>query len=150
MEGRNPVTDYAELRHLAENATPGTREAHQRFGVTVVPGLIAATHIRYPVKDRTTNGYEGETRHDLTMLFVGADADAEFIAAANPTVILALLDELQALRVGCDEMEARHSAELDAAMSAGWDECADVVAEEGLSDYATDLRARNPYWKADE
>lgn len=74
------MSDIEELRRLAEEATPGLWIATVDplgFHVGGVRGRIA---LAVPSRGR------------------GARADAEFIAAANPQVILALLDELEALR----------------------------------------------------
>lgn len=76
----------AQIQTRALEATPGPWELRMRSGVAVVPGIIAATHVRLPVKDWHTNCYEGETKHELTPLFVGEQEDAVFIAHAHTDV----------------------------------------------------------------
>lgn len=82
----DPREALDRIKARTDKATPGPWEARMRSGVAVVPGIIAATHVRLPVKDRGTNGYEGETRHELTPLFVGEDEDAEFIAHSRSDI----------------------------------------------------------------
>jgi len=81
------VTDHTELREKALAATPGPWEATKTaWGMTL-------------------------DDHDGAMIFIetcgvtySADpADAEFIAAANPAVVLSLLDENDRLRAAITE-----------------------------------------------
>jgi len=102
------MRDYSELRKKAEAATPG--EWHIQCGddssfmcMTAIAAnrkrtgncgqfagdepLIAITyHQQYPVVDADPDGDDC------------GDANSEYIAAANPATILALLDELDSLR----------------------------------------------------
>lgn len=72
--------DPADLRRLAEAATPGPWD----FGCGLSDWAIT-THSDDP----------GDDTHIAT---TPHGQDGEYIAAANPTVVLALLDELDALR----------------------------------------------------
>ena len=125
---RHATPDVAELRRLAEAATPGpwyldgpwwygdddsaycisTAEDAGRIAVTIAP-------------PRYIFGGEREVR----------DANARFIAAANPAAVLGLLDHLAHMT------EARDNARA-------WDEGCDFVTRHpGMS--AEYVRAANPY-----
>ena len=107
------VTDtYADLRALAEGATPGpwrwrnsNGEAHL-FGVRtlVVMGFRRlGMHGAQPVfRDHETNVLVDAGRANIN-----AFPDAAYIAAANPARILALLADLDAARSGHDAELAR-------------------------------------------
>jgi hypothetical protein len=75
------MTDYSALKRLAEAATPGRRsvdnDVHGELHV-IVDGL-----------DLATVGVTSDTN---------PSADADFIAAANPATVLALIGELDRLR----------------------------------------------------
>lgn len=79
------MSDYAMLRQLAENATPGPWQAGGESSTT--GGMFFGT-VTDP-SDPTEPG---------VLLGDAGTCDAEFIAAANPTVVLALLDEIAALK----------------------------------------------------
>ncbi|HBO9008113.1 TPA: ead/Ea22-like family protein [Pseudomonas aeruginosa] len=85
------MTDHAELRRLAEAATPGpwtlyVPEDYQ--GPEELPGYgVECAEGRAIV----WGALEPETGCQF-------DRDAEFIAAANPKTILALLDEIDGLK----------------------------------------------------
>ena len=101
----DPTPNLAELRQLAENATPGpwyldgpwwygdddsaycisTAEDAGRIAVTIAP-------------PRYIFGGEREVR----------DANARFIAAANPAAVLALLAERDALAAKVERVRALH------------------------------------------
>ncbi|EDE8444649.1 ead/Ea22-like family protein, partial [Salmonella enterica subsp. enterica serovar Pomona] len=80
--------DKQALREAAEKATPGNwRRASSRFnGITVTPFSLC-----------------GE---EVTLAHTVEKRDAEFIAAANPATMLALLDENIQLQRGKDATEA--------------------------------------------
>lgn len=78
------MIDHAKLRQLAENATPGQWEAR---------GLDYSTAVDQ-VGTRRSIARLGDS------LDSGAWRNAQFIAAANPSTVLALLDEIAALRRG--------------------------------------------------
>lgn len=84
------VVAEADLRELAERATPGEWIVHPANAYVVpVENLgVPICALLWPTKDRT----EAETL-----------ANAEFIAAANPSAILALLAERDALQSKYDE-----------------------------------------------
>ncbi len=80
------MTDYAKLRDLAKVATSGPWQT----GSEPRPGRMFFGTVTDP-DDPTEPGVPlGEAHPD----------DAEFIAAANPQTVLALLDEIEALRRG--------------------------------------------------
>lgn len=99
------MTDHAELRRLAKAATPGpwtlyVPEDYQ--GPDELPGYgVECAEGRAIV----WGALEPETGCQF-------DRDAEFIAAANPNTILALLDEIDGLLAqhGRDSSELRGSA----------------------------------------
>lgn len=80
--------DKRALREVAEKATPGTwRRTSSLFnGITVTPFSLC-----------------GE---EVTLAHAVEKRDAEFIAAANPATVLALLDENIQLQRGKDALEA--------------------------------------------
>ena len=82
----------AQLREVAERATPGDwRRASTRFnGITATPFTLG-----------------GE---EVMLASASEKRDAEFIAAFNPAVALALLDELERKDKRIDELEAISSA----------------------------------------
>ena len=83
---RRPTPDLAELRRLAEAATPGPWEAD---GLEVCQHWSLPEPWRAVVNAEITCGpycYGGSARP------IERDEDAAFIAAANPSVVLALLD----------------------------------------------------------
>ena len=112
---RHETPDVAELRRLAEAATPGpwyldgpwwygdddsaycisTAEDAGRIAVTIAP-------------PRYIFGGEREVR----------DANARFIAAANPAVVLALLDKLDAAEARLAAIEATDKSKLS--IQYGW------------------------------
>lgn len=81
--------EHTELRKLAEAATPGPLEARLCFG-------IPADCVDYGVISHATGK---ETCR------VWAEDDARFIAAANPSTVLALLAERDRLREALKEAE---------------------------------------------
>ena len=125
----------AELRRLAEAATPGpwyldgpwwygdddsaycisTAEDAGRIAVTIAP-------------PRYIFGGEREVR----------DANARFIAAANPAVVLALLDRLAHMR------EARDNARAEVERLAGEQEVLSAAV-----DRVRELHARESFWQYD-
>lgn len=82
------MTDIKELRRLAEAATPGEWEAIS----DTVEG-VDCEFIAHILTSRFSATYDdkGEIAH------IGNACDAEFIAAANPSAILSLLDKIDAL-----------------------------------------------------
>ena len=103
---RHETPDVAELRRLAESATPGPWEA---FGA--VDGrrgerwLGVTTDMRAIESARAGDVFAAQ---DCTR------QDALFIAAANPAAVLALLDDADALRAELAHMtEARDNARAE-------------------------------------
>ncbi|MCI2958226.1 ead/Ea22-like family protein [Agromyces atrinae] len=89
--------DYAALRALAENATPGPWFAE---GLDDEPAIA---------HDFDT---EGHGPGHGSFIFPDKAADAEFIAAMDPPTVIALLDELERLRAEVEtgwEYGAQHS-----------------------------------------
>ena len=78
--------DTAKLRRLAENTTPGPWHCRNKVGVVYGPDCIVARCGGFAAKELVE--FNGDRWK----------ADAAHIAAANPAVILALLDELDAAR----------------------------------------------------
>ena len=78
--------DTAKLRRLAENTTPGPWHCRNKVGVVYGPDCIVARCGDFAAKELVE--FNGDRWK----------ADAAHIAAANPAVILALLDELDAAR----------------------------------------------------
>lgn len=87
------MTDkYAELRRLAESATPGPWESVKRSEYDGSYYFLIQTQ-------EERNGWEiAEIRMDVP------HDNAAFIAAANPSTILSLLDELVACRKDAERL----------------------------------------------
>lgn len=89
--------DLAELKRLAQAATPGPWKA-------ALSGTEESGWVQDASSDFMTVGYEGEM----------AAKDVRFIAAANPAAVLALIQEVEALRhersahpgISCHAVEA--------------------------------------------
>ena len=82
-----PASTLQKLRELAKEARPGPWHMHDSHGVYVA-ALIDGEQICVAdmSPDSSLPGWYGKRQ------------DAAFIAAANPTTVLALLDEIDALR----------------------------------------------------
>ena len=129
MSDLTPET-LAELRRLAEAATPGPWEA---FGA--VDGRRGERWLGVTTDMRAT---ESARAGDVFSAQDCTRQDALFIAAANPAAVLSLLDDADALRAELAHMrEARDNARA-------WDEGVDFVTRHpGMStEY---VRAANPY-----
>ena len=99
---RHETPDVAELRRLAEAATPGPWDYYRPH-----PNYRA-----YAVDQVMPGGYLGEAV--ATTEDVYAEKNAAFIAAANPAVVLGLLAEADALRAELAHMtEARDTARAE-------------------------------------
>lgn len=94
------MIDTTKLRELAQKATPGPWYVSAPAEQTVWYDIKDR---RYPIAD-TSGGFTD-------------DGNAEHIAAANPAVVLALLDDLQAMRE--DLTDARN----------GWEQAAQELNE---------------------
>ena len=94
--------DVAELRRLAENATPGPWDYYRPH-----PNYRA-----YAVDRVMPGGYLGEDV--ATTGGVYAEENGAYIAAANPAVVLALLDERDALAAKVERVRALHKSSGDA------------------------------------
>ena len=86
--------DVAELRRLAENATPGPWDSYRPH-----PSYRA-----YAVDQVMPAGHLGETV--ATTQDVNADENAAYIAAASPDVVLGLLDRLAHMTEARDNARA--------------------------------------------
>lgn len=88
------MSETPDLRALAEAATPGPWESfHDRIAPDTA--VVTAEH------DESLAVCEHEHEPQFR------DADAAFIAAANPTAVLALLDEVDRLRADITAAEQR-------------------------------------------
>jgi hypothetical protein len=97
ITGREEMSNYAELRALALAATPGNWSAGgPSFGATTPKYLMDVTTDIDAYGDEATvcNG-PGDWSEEY---WPERSANMEYIAAANPAAILALLDEVEALR----------------------------------------------------
>lgn len=95
------MTDHTHLRELAQKATPGPWTLEYDSD----SGEYGENYGQWP---HALNGPKSKTEwndperqeqygHHVSEISDMSDADAEFIAAANPTVVLALLDEIATL-----------------------------------------------------
>lgn len=107
------MSDHTELRQLAEVATPGPWDAECNDGEGEVQVNAGTARTEWheggwgtPARSwRTTDRILD--RDDLwDDEFEQVANDAEFIAAANPATILALLDEVESLRARAERAEA--------------------------------------------
>lgn len=94
------MTDTARLRELATQATPGPWDVDE--GTDTRPPVIVARDIDADDRGRAVHykteiATAGDTADD--------EANAAYIAAANPTAIISLLDELDAARARIAEVE---------------------------------------------
>jgi len=109
------TTDLAELRRLAEAATPGSWHRHTYGHRSIRAAAGKVTEALFRLGESVPGGADRELRdtfHDLTYVHQDDEgptvamtgngpkqvANAEFIAACSPDVILSLLDELEACR----------------------------------------------------
>ena len=84
------MTDYRKLRELAEAATPGSWETDVWVDSNSYGWRATGPHHESPTSDDNAEpGCPDEQ---------AAQRDAAFIAAANPTTVLALLDDNERLR----------------------------------------------------
>lgn len=81
------MTTNKELRELAKKATPG---AWGKDGVYVCTTITAGETIYVQTWNAVAESHE--------------ESNAQFIAAANPATILALLDENEALQAECEKL----------------------------------------------
>ena len=124
VPAHHETPDVAELRRLAEAATPGP------WSLTDGDPAMSGQH--WTIRRQGVPGIR------ISGFTYGFNGDAAFIAAANPAAVLALLDERDALRAELAHMtEARDNARV-------WDEGSDFVTRHpGMS--AEYVRAANPY-----
>lgn len=108
-----PIYDADELRAKAEAATPGP---------WVDDGNgIGKAHHREPWHEQVVGLETVGSPYMEHETLVLREADREFIAAANPAVVLALLDELKATRAQlADERNKTREAEEDAFFKKDW------------------------------
>ena len=93
--------DLAELRRLAEAATPGPWRTEYLMGAgnDLLTAIIAGR----------------ATPDDLRVIgSTLAERDGKFVAAASPAVVLALLDERDALAAKVERVRALHKSSGDA------------------------------------
>lgn len=88
--------DTNELKSLAEAATPGLRVVNREW---------SDEDLEYQREIYTVSSEDETLDINVDGSFVGMDkADAEFIAAANPVAVLALIAENEALRKALREV----------------------------------------------
>ena len=101
IEWKRNQVNLDHLAQLAIEATPGNR--------TVRPENIGSAHLRHVIETDDRGGDRGD-KHQVATSFYGRDA--AFIAAANPSVVLALVDRIRSLEViadlADDYVEARY------------------------------------------
>lgn len=88
------MTDTITIRKLAEAATPGEWVFGTFHRLLVVPVINGHPYKHTPIADMGA----GEIPWDKTDHSRMTYNNAEYIAAANPTAIIALLDEIDSLR----------------------------------------------------
>ena len=95
------MIDHGHLRRLAEAATPGPW-AWDQHRVPTLNGQAGDPDLYVYETAVIEAEHSGECgcRSACELELNVADADAKFIAAADPTTVLALLDEIAALRRG--------------------------------------------------
>ena len=116
VAARHETPDMAELRRLAEAATPGPWRTEYLMGAgnDLLTAIVAGR----------------ATPDDLRVIgSTLAERDGKFVAAANPSVVLALLDELDALTARLADSDAPHPDRPDCA----------IVGGSGIRVTATDL-----------
>lgn len=86
--------DLTALRELAEKATPGPWHFHQDDGTALD---ISEVCIPRPEEDV-----------DLSIASLLEDRDGAFIAATNPSVVLALLDRLESAEAAIERVRDIH------------------------------------------
>ena len=136
VPAHHETPDLAELRRLAENATPGpwTFEAPVRFEVPIERELCSCSGVgdEYEFVSETADGhvhlwreshiiYAGENvvagNYDCEDGGILERRDRDYIAAASPAVVLGLLDRLAHMTEARDNARAevkRLTAKLDA------------------------------------
>jgi hypothetical protein len=118
------VTDIDKLRALAEQATPGP------WCVRDNPdGMFEVARVGVPHSFHASAGLSVVT--DNSPMTSSVRRDVEFIATANPTAVLALLDELAALRKVA-EADGHMVAVARVAESLGIDEDAERQVAQAL------------------
>jgi len=131
------MTDYADLKQKAEAATPGEWQhfTEHRWGRNVGfyvwtdkgPGFGSVTQCQ------PSNHYTDEIAR--------RNADAAYIAAANPARILALIDTLEAQQARIAELEAALTRIRSRAL--GWIDSTDFEGPSRFSLMAYDIDVAN-------
>lgn len=102
------MTDYTELKRLAEKASPGPWwiDSHGMTMMSMPDLQVVFNHPQQSVAVR--NEETGNLSHWRN------DWDASYIAAANPAAVLALVTENERLeRLALDSVNAEHAANID-------------------------------------
>lgn len=131
------TVDYTELRRLAQAATPGPWKQAPWHSTDVLPVGWAEEWGDLP------------SRGPFAITTTTELADAAFIAAANPSVILSLLDELDRL----DDVVTRCDAEVNRLIAESIDhrcECPHVATSDEGTSQGTLAEAREPWITCDE
>ena len=125
------MSDYNELRALALAATPGPWKTDRHLGSRSGEVLIC-----FDAQDRGRGIAIAETVPGTGEEYCNAD----YIAAANPATVLALLDELEAAHASRREAQAR-VAELTEKMQARVDKLTEKVQALGRDVHRNNLDA---------
>lgn len=88
--------DYKALRELAEKATPGPWREIERCRFTRDDEACGVTSDHKTIHGHTIGIFQSDAYDECSHPV--SKANAEFISAANPTAVLALLDENERLR----------------------------------------------------
>ena len=121
VPARHEAPDVAELRRLAEAATPGPWDyyrPHPNYRAYAVDRVMPGGHL----------GEDVATTGD-----VYAEENGAYIAAANPAVVLALLDERDALAAKVERVRAMGDHWLRLSGSSMTDEVREWTLAAGLS-----------------
>ena len=103
------MTDHAHLRELAEKATPGPWKVNDLRNAPDGNRDCIWVDARFERGGWVTYRTVAEMDEDTGLNPVWGIADAEYIAAVNPDVVLALLDELANYRVNGPNKEGREA-----------------------------------------
>ena len=162
VPARHETPDLAELRRLAENATPGpwTFEAPVRFEVPIERELCRCSGVgdEYEFVSETADGhvhlwreshiiYAGENvvagNYDYEDGGILERRDRDYIAAASPAVVLGLLDRLAHMTEARDNARAeveRLTAQVERvrALADEWTYNGEFGWDDGSHAYGTD------------
>ncbi|HBO7092379.1 TPA: ead/Ea22-like family protein [Pseudomonas aeruginosa] len=99
------MTDHAELRRVAEAATPGPWSCNRHWAI-----------VGGPILEFTNGAAQQQIAMACGQSWMRDDElrnNAEFIAAANPKTVLALLDEIDRLKAENEALRGALQAVVD-------------------------------------